>query len=505
MSKFLKKHRYDILICALVLFAGILRFYHYQNRWGLAYDQAHDALLARFAIRNWKLPLVGPFSSAGPFQTGGEWYWFIMLGTLIYPQSVITPWVLLSLLYVMFIIFMIRIAKILVGKRFSLIVGLLSTVSTAQITQSTNLTNQSPLAFCSLAALWFMVQYVQTKKSLALFFEALWVGIAVTIHLQGIALAILLVVTILVTNSRNRKAFLVSVSGLLLPLLPLLIFDLQHGFINSYGLLYYFFVGQRKISFDMLGRRWFTYLGYFWPTEWGYIIGGWRHIGYLTTICLLFSFSYATIRRKLAQVWLIIGLSFFGTVVLLRYTRTPLFSSYLVFLHPFILLLTAWFVWQLWQRKRMIGVIALSFLVLGSMIRTTFEIKDAYNATARQSISWAKALNDLFPNQTYALYDYKFETRDKSVPLSLFLDQNDRVRNDGVKVGIARVRKSFLSQYRVLASDLNYQILDLTSTASGYLPRDGWVRVNPQDIYESTEEWPRLEREKQSYDSSEIQ
>ena len=62
----------------IVGIAFVLRFYNYNNRWGLAYDQAHDALVARYALEAGKIPLVGPFSSAGAFQTGGEWYWIIM-------------------------------------------------------------------------------------------------------------------------------------------------------------------------------------------------------------------------------------------------------------------------------------------------------------------------------------------------------------------------------------------------------------------------------------------
>src|SRR5260221_5008170 len=83
-----------VIIIAITL---LLRFYLYPVRWGLAYDQAHDAIVARYALAHGKIPLLGPFSSAGPFQTGGEWYWFIMLGIGLFPFWIQGPWVLLTL------------------------------------------------------------------------------------------------------------------------------------------------------------------------------------------------------------------------------------------------------------------------------------------------------------------------------------------------------------------------------------------------------------------------
>ncbi|MCX8009126.1 MAG: hypothetical protein N3A54_05525, partial [Patescibacteria group bacterium] len=72
-----------LFISFILMLSCFLRFFRYSDRWGLAYDQAHDALIARHAIASGQMPLVGPFSSAGPFQISGVWYWFIMFGTLL--------------------------------------------------------------------------------------------------------------------------------------------------------------------------------------------------------------------------------------------------------------------------------------------------------------------------------------------------------------------------------------------------------------------------------------
>lgn len=188
MKFLIKKHWFTICICALIIFSSVLLFYNYQNRWGLAYDQAHDAIVARYALEAHRIPLLGPFSSAGPFQTGGEWYWFIMAATAFYPNAVITPWVILTLLYVFFVLLIIFVGKELVNEKFGLIVGLLATVSTAQIAQAANLTNQSPLAIVALCAIWSMIIYVKTKKLKYLFFLALFVSLASTMYFKVLSL-----------------------------------------------------------------------------------------------------------------------------------------------------------------------------------------------------------------------------------------------------------------------------------------------------------------------------
>src|SRR6185503_15933229 len=103
MIKLDSKNFFVIGVFAVILLATVLRFYNYDLRWQLAYDQAHDALIARYAVAQMQLPLLGPFSSAGAFQTGGEWYWIVMLGTILFPFTVNGPWIFMTFLYVLFV------------------------------------------------------------------------------------------------------------------------------------------------------------------------------------------------------------------------------------------------------------------------------------------------------------------------------------------------------------------------------------------------------------------
>ena len=223
MIKLDSKNFFVIGVFAVILLATVLRFYNYDLRWQLAYDQAHDALIARYAVAQMQLPLLGPFSSAGAFQTGGEWYWIVMLGTILFPFTVNGPWIFMTFLYVLFVFLIILLARELVGKTFAIIVGLLAAVSTAQIAQSVSLTNQSPQAIFSLFAIFCSIRFLRTKKRIYLFFLALFVSIAASIHLQGAALIMLVVFTLIFSGIPKISSIFLVGLGLFLPWVPVLV------------------------------------------------------------------------------------------------------------------------------------------------------------------------------------------------------------------------------------------------------------------------------------------
>ncbi len=282
----IKKYRYSLTASLIILLSIVLRFVNYQNRWGLAYDQAHDAIVARYALQHWLVPLLGPFSSAGPFQTGGEWYWLIMIGTALFPWVVIGPWIFMTLLYVVFVVLIIVVGKEMFGYKFGLLAGIFAAVSTAEITQGTNLTNQSPQAIISLCAIWASVIFLKTRQRKYIFLVGLCIGVASSIHLQGVALGSLLLMTILISKQFDIKTIAVAFLGLCLPWVGVGVYDLQHQFFNTRNMLQYYFHDQYNISLDVLGRRWITYLGLFWPKMWGFVIGGNAILGYGQILCL---------------------------------------------------------------------------------------------------------------------------------------------------------------------------------------------------------------------------
>ncbi|OGH10415.1 MAG: hypothetical protein A2857_05330 [Candidatus Levybacteria bacterium RIFCSPHIGHO2_01_FULL_36_15] len=488
MLKKVKLHWFGISAILIVLLAFVLRFYNYQNRFGLAYDQAHDALIARHALSSGKLPLLGPFSSAGPFQTGGQWYWFIMLGTVFYPYSVISPWVFLTLLYVLFVYLMIKLGAELIDKKFGIIVGILTAVSSAQITQGTNLTNQSPISLLSLAAIWSGVRYIREKKAKYIFLLGFFASMAASIHLQGVALFFIVLLTLLILRYFRLKHIILLVCGIVLPLLPIIISDFGHNFFNIKNMLYYYLHDQYRISLDVLGRRWSTYIMSFWPQQWAHIIGGQKIIGLFLMLGVAIVLGLKIIKKSISKEWILITAGFASMLILLRYTRSVLFESYLVFTHPVVLLLSAVVIFELFKRSSLIALLSIAIIVLASLSKDFTEIKNATNYTSYYADSNSKFLLQKYPGKKFAIYDYKYKSTVRSLPLALYLEAAGAIDDKGMAIGVGP--KDLLEGHEaVLNNEDTYKIVNLGSYGiKGSLNKD-WYFANPSFIYHATEEW----------------
>lgn len=482
--------RYLIFFFLIIFIATVFRFYNYEQRWGLAYDQAHDALVARHALEANKIPLVGPFSSAGPFQTGGIWYWLIMIGTAIAPSSVITPWVFMTILSIFYIGLLMYVGRKLVDGNFSLILGSIASFSTAQIGQAVNLTNQGPLALASLLAIWAMINYVRDKNKKNLFFLGTAVALAPTIHLQGISLGLLLPVTFLIAGLPPITYLPYLFLGLFIPLIPLIIFDLKNNLVNSGHMITYYLYDQYKISLDVLGRRWLTYIGVFWPKSLSLIIGGNIILGYFIATIATIIIILEYFKKKLTKEWLIITFTFLVIFIVIRYIRTPIFDSYLVLLHTFIFLLTSYVIYFVIKKNLYVGALLCLIVLFGTTQRTIAEVMySKKNFTAEESITIKEHLVDLFPDQKFALYDLEYKTADKSLPLSLYLDTDKKLFDSGKRIGVADVSRRDYPMKKIFTMQSGTIIFDLSSSSSADLLRNGWVFVNSSAIYKATEDW----------------
>ncbi len=492
MKKLIKIYWFPAGVIIILLLGAFLRFYRYEDRWGFAYDQAYDVIVAKYAIEEHKLPILGRFSSAGPFQTGGQWYWIIMAGILIFPFWVNGPWIFITLLYLLFVLGMIYFGKELLGKSFGLLVGLFTAVSTAQITQGTNLTNQSPLALFSLLTLWSGYLYVKTKKPVWIFIMGFSTSTAATIHLQGVMVFLPLVLTLVLAGKLpTRKNILFLFLGILLPLVPLLMYEINHGFYNTKNIITYQFFNKHKISYDQLGRRWLTYIGNFWPENWSFIIGGNIMIGYLFFFGTPFLVIWHALKKKVKKEWYVIFLTCAISVIYLRYVRTPLFQSYLVFLHPFVLLITARAVYYFLRFRFIIGLLLTVVIVLMSFMLSVDHIQRATNRMSEEAGHWADVLVNNYPNKKFTMFDYKYYSGSYSLPLVYYLYHKDKIDDSGYRVsfGISSEDKKFHKMIK--GNKMRFELWDMNASSSAQLQKAGYAFMNPSEVYRSTQDWQK--------------
>lgn len=456
---------------AIIALAAIVRFINYPNRWGLGYDQASFTIVGKYAFDALKIPLLGPFSSSGPFQTGGEWYWLVAIGHILFPGIIIGPWIFMSVLSIAFVTAMMIAGIIIGGTTLGVIAALLSAVSTAQITQSTNLSNQTPIALFSTLSLIAALAYQQSKKPSYLFFLGAGIGIASSIHLQGLGLVPLAVIALCSRGLPTPGGILSLGSGLFIPWLPVFLADSTHDWYNTKNMVYYYTIDQYRISLDVLGRRWLTFASQTIPNIWGFTIGGYSWMGTTIIVTGIIIATHSFFLR-FKKNWFLIIISFSGMLLVARYTRVPLYDSFLVFFHPFILIITSGIVLILFHWKNVAGILFLILLIIPSMIKNVEEITRATNTSARDAQKMQQSLTDTFPHTKFAVYDYQFQTAAKTLALLLYLDQKELLDPNGHRVGISADG-----------------ISDLQSSTSAQLTDAHWAYLDYKVMYESVQSW----------------
>jgi hypothetical protein len=490
LKKYIKLYWFEITITLIVVLAIILRFSNYDNRWILGGDQSSFALNARYMISSHSLPFLGPFSSAGPFQTSGIWYWIIALGTLLNPHLIYSPWIFLTCIYVLFVILTTYIGYKLEGKSFAIIVCILSTLSTAEIAHGVNLSNQTPVPFFALLAIFASVMYLQKRQQRYIFLLGFSVGIASAIHLQGIALMSLILFTLLIGKVKSPTSYLLLLIGLFLPWAPVFYIDYSRHFRNTNNMIYYFLFEKNKPEFAVLGRRWLTFVTKFIPQSWGIIVAGIDYIGYLFAVLFPIFFIFKFYKKTLKKEWIVIGLSLVLMEIILRYTRTPLFDTFYAFLHPFIILISGYLIYIVFRRQKYIGLLFLIVVSISALQSDINQIKTGFtnNLLNDANISSQK-INAMYPNKNFAIYDYLFQTSAESQTLSLIYSTKNRIDDHGTRVGVSNRDLDSTSKAKFLFTNGAYRLYDLSGLSSAEVISEGWVLVNPSAVYASTQSW----------------
>lgn len=483
---FIKKHWFAISLFSILLLAGILRFYNYNDRWGLTADTARDAIVAREAIRNFTIPPLGPFSSAGNYTTGNTWYIWLEATTLLFPFSIITPWIALSLSSILIVYLIILIGIELKDKKLGLILGIITAVSPAAISQSLNLTNPSIVSLFSTLVILFLIKYVKTKKNIYAFLFTFFISAAISTHFQSVYL-LLLVPIVLILKKPKLNGFLIMALGGILPFISYAIHDINHNFYNFRGILDYVQYGQFKIY---IPNRWLTYAGEFWPNLWSKMTGGIVSTGYIQMLLVPIVLGYLTLFRKINRSTFIIILWFLFTFVALRYYRGERFDGYFVFLHPFIIILSGLTYYTIFKVNKFIGILLFTIILATTFLTTLNQIKSSTNYTAYQANYWAQLLREKYPSQKITLYTFGHSEAAKTLPLALYLMKYDLNDMNGRKIGFGMSEEMGKKHFQLITENSEgHNLWDLGESSDTELKKSGWTRLTSNDIYNSTVNW----------------
>lgn len=149
------------------------------------------------SITNRTLPLIGSFSSAGPFTFGPFWYWYSILMNLVF-KTHMGYWIGMGLASILMIIALLWMGKQIGGRFMSIFAGLLGAVSLTQLQSSLNATQSSMVGVVTTFYLVAVILYLKFGKSLQLFWVGFLLSFSMNFHYQTVYLVSMIIILLLV-------------------------------------------------------------------------------------------------------------------------------------------------------------------------------------------------------------------------------------------------------------------------------------------------------------------
>jgi hypothetical protein len=140
-----------------------------------------------------------------------------------------------------------------------------------------------------------------------------------------------------------------------------------------------------------------------------------------------------------------------------------------------------------------IGYFLCLLFIVGSTIASWQLITTATNNTALESQKLQTFLEQAYPKQKYAIYDYKYKNSAISLPLVLFIYAKNENKPTGKAFGLATQQLQNVHIVYQTKSPYPIYVYDLNSTREDLKKQKDWVFVNPMAIYTSVEYWYKNE------------
>src|SRR3989344_596634 len=432
--KFFYKHYYLITVLFILIVASILRTYNFTHHFGLSSDSSRDIAIAKVSIEKHDLPLMGSYSSAGPFIFGPIFYWVLIVSYLILPFTLWSPLIFFVLIGILNVYLIILIGKIIKNNKLAITCGLLAATSPQLISGSTELNQQTLVGFFTTAAVLFLVLFWKKKKFSFVFFSGIFIGTAISTHYQAINLLILILTIPFLIVGRVKKisAIFIMALGVIIPLTSLIIWDSQQEWANLRNLLDYLLIGQYRIY---VPNSWKLFLFNYLPHHWSHVAGGWPIVAFLLIL--------------------------------------------LVFLMNIIRFF--------WGKTDRINLVLLMTFAIFIIIGNLYLAKDHIFSGTNQYQDVKNAINKLqqkYPSSNFTLYESGLNISHASYTLSVILDDEKLLIQNVKPIGICQcdLEKS------LAITIFDFDIVDL-SNKNLKDPREEWRRILPEDIYEPNVGW----------------
>jgi 4-amino-4-deoxy-L-arabinose transferase-like glycosyltransferase len=219
-------------------------------------DAGHDIISAIEAVENKTIPLLGIESSVPRFKQGPLTVWLHMLVVLIPGKSLYLHWLLFALIGIAAVIAVYEFCTLYINKKTALLSSLILAVSPLAVAHSRMAYHVTPIPFMTVLFLAALVRLLQQKKRTVFWASLAWAGL----FQFELATAPLFLIIIFILYKQKRLQDKITynhlLQGLVLGLLPQLLFDITHRFAHLGGFLVW--IAYRVVSLAPTGEHQFS-------------------------------------------------------------------------------------------------------------------------------------------------------------------------------------------------------------------------------------------------------
>lgn len=479
-----KKEKHYLFILFIILLIGLFfRFYNIPLRYGFDYDATRDALIAIQGAKNLQFPPTGADSSVGPFHFGPWYYYFIIFFRILIPWDY-APWLYISILSFLTIPIMYKIGIELGNKMLGLLLAGLFAISPSQIGPGVALSNPHVIPFYTTLAILLFIRLVKNPVSawLAVGFGVI-LGLGINHHYQMGILLILPIFLMVLKKEKRITYLLATTGGIIFTFFPLLLFDMFHGWHTIKGFLYYIFY-MRHLTY--VPNSWTLYIGDFWLPFWSYTIGIVSYLGGLFFVTSIIISFLLLMKKRLQKEYLGVFITFIICFLVLRYYSGERFYYQVLFIQPFIIIISGIFIWTFLEAKNLIKCIGIFFLgvVLYFAIPDDIQRLNPIESHVlfKEEVS---TLTKLFPQDTFTIYKCDVKERNRSQAIALLLYSQGKLSSKGIPIGLINSDCIKSKQYDVPIKGIAAVKLPDKMAKNTSI----WTLVSPQSIYDKNTQW----------------
>lgn len=249
-------HKAGCFVFFLIVVGSVLRLWNLQNTMMFLGDQGRDALVVADIFRERDLAFIGPVTSVGNMYLGPAYYYFMLPWLWLSYPSPVGPAYAVAILGIITIYVMFKAGQEMLGTRAGVIAATLMTFSWTTIYYSRFSWNPNPEPLVSTLFIWFLYRAWCYKKPWFYALATIMMAILLQLHYVTLLFAPILagVIGLDIRRSKTRKRLVQyllwtgsSIALVIISLLPLLLFDWKHNWLNAHAFLE-MFVGSESFG-----------------------------------------------------------------------------------------------------------------------------------------------------------------------------------------------------------------------------------------------------------------